>query len=169
MVVLGFVRGMLLASIATAWVQPPPVACNASLRTQQQAPELTEALTRCFPGADSFTTRVATLNDAQRADLTPHLRLRQAPRLWSYTEASQSGALLGRAIAGDVIGKSLPITYLVLLNTDNRVRGVEILNYRESHGGEVRREKWRAQFDGKDATATLKIVILVKRILVSCV
>ena len=37
------------------------------------------------------------------------------------------------------------------------MRQVEILSYRESHGGEVRLPAWRRQFVGKTAASPLKV------------
>jgi len=48
-----------------------------------------------------------------------------------------------------VIGKHELITYAVSLSNDGKVRHVEILEYREAYGGEVRSERWRAQFVGR--------------------
>ena len=41
--------------------------------------------------------------------------------------------------------------------TDGTLRNVEILNYRESHGYEVRLPAWRRQFVGKGADARLRV------------
>jgi Na+-translocating ferredoxin:NAD+ oxidoreductase RnfG subunit len=48
-----------------------------------------------------------------------------------------------------VIGKHDLITYAVALDADGKVRQVEILEYREAYGGEVRNSHWRAQFTGR--------------------
>ena len=48
-----------------------------------------------------------------------------------------------------VIGKHDLITYAVALTSDGKVRQVEILEYREAYGGEVRNARWRAQFVGR--------------------
>lgn len=55
----------------------------------------------------------------------------------------------GYFLADAVIGKHDMINYAVALDPDGRVRQVEILEYREAYGGEVRNAAWRAQFDGK--------------------
>lgn len=55
----------------------------------------------------------------------------------------------GWFLADAVIGKHDLISYAVALDNDGRVRQVEILEYRESYGGEVRNAAWRAQFKGK--------------------
>ena len=49
------------------------------------------------------------------------------------------------------------IDYAVSLDKAGRVRRVDILQYRESYGGEVRSESWLAQFVGKSAGSPLKI------------
>ena len=59
------------------------------------------------------------------------------------------GKKLGWFVLDEVIGKHEFITYVVALNLDGSVKGVDILDYRETHGGEIKNEKWRAQFIGK--------------------
>lgn len=56
-----------------------------------------------------------------------------------------------------VIGKHEFITYALVIDAAGKVAGLEILDYRESYGGEVRNPKWRAQFVGKQQGATLKL------------
>lgn len=48
-----------------------------------------------------------------------------------------------------VIGKHDLITYAVALTAAGKVRQVEILEYREAYGGEVRNAAWRGQFVGR--------------------
>jgi Na+-translocating ferredoxin:NAD+ oxidoreductase RnfG subunit len=48
-----------------------------------------------------------------------------------------------------VIGKHDLITYAVALDGSGKIRQVEILEYREAYGGEVRNAHWRAQFNGR--------------------
>ncbi len=55
----------------------------------------------------------------------------------------------GYFFADAVIGKHELISYAVALDRQGKVRQVEILEYREAYGGEVRNAAWRAQFDGK--------------------
>jgi hypothetical protein len=55
----------------------------------------------------------------------------------------------GYFFTDSVIGKHDLINYAVALTTDGKVRQVEILEYREAYGGEVRNAPWRAQFVGR--------------------
>jgi Na+-translocating ferredoxin:NAD+ oxidoreductase RnfG subunit len=60
-------------------------------------------------------------------------------------------------LVDQVVGKHEFISYAVTLTAEGAVAGLEILDYRETYGGEVRNGKWRAQFAGKTATAPLKL------------
>lgn len=71
--------------------------------------------------------------------------------------ASRAGALLGHVMVDEVIGKHELITYAVAVGADDVVRGVEILDYREPRGGEVRDPRWRAQFVGKRRDSRLRL------------
>jgi hypothetical protein len=46
--------------------------------------------------------------------------------------------------------------YAVGLNSDGSVKQIEIMDYREIYGGQIRDEKWRAQLVGKTSKSTLR-------------
>lgn len=96
-----------------------------------------------FPDADRFDTQTLLPAGSSRA-----LGVRVARR---------GDAVLGYVVLDDVIGKVELISYAVGIATDGSVRQVEILAYRESHGGEIRLPAWRKQFIGKTAAAPLRI------------
>ena len=64
-------------------------------------------------------------------------------------EARQGDAVLGRVIVDSVLGKFEQIDYAVAVDAAGKVLAIEILTYREGHGGEVRVPSWRNQFVGK--------------------
>jgi len=78
----------------------------------------------------------------------------QAGRVW---KAEAGGRLLGLFVFDRVIGKHLYIDYSVALEPGGRVRRVDILQYRESYGDEVRGAGWLAQFVGKTAASPLQV------------
>ncbi len=55
----------------------------------------------------------------------------------------------GVVLFDSVIGKHELIDYMVVLDADAKVCFIEVLAYRESKGGEIRRKNWRGQFAGK--------------------
>jgi len=72
-------------------------------------------------------------------------------------KAQAGDKLLGLFVVDHVIGKHLYIDYAVALDTAGRVMRVDILQYRESYGGEVREPGWLAQFVGKTSASPLKV------------
>jgi Na+-translocating ferredoxin:NAD+ oxidoreductase RnfG subunit len=83
--------------------------------------------------------------DTLRADTTAVLRI------------SRTDSLLGFAAVGEVIGKDQPITFLVAIDAQDRLKDVDILVYREPYGGEVAYDTWRRQFRGKSASDSLRV------------
>ena len=55
----------------------------------------------------------------------------------------------GWFILDQVIGKHENIDLAVAITADGKVKGLEILTYRETYGDEIRNPKWRAQFHGR--------------------
>jgi hypothetical protein len=70
---------------------------------------------------------------------------------------SKAGTLLGFAQVRNVKGKDQPITYLVAIDPANALKDIDVLVYREPHGGEVAYEPWRKQFRGKTTSAPLVV------------
>lgn len=69
-----------------------------------------------------------------------------SPRVW---QARKDGGALGWLLVDQVIGKAEAITYALALDPHGAVLGLEVLEYRETHGGEIRLPAWRRQFVGK--------------------
>jgi Na+-transporting NADH:ubiquinone oxidoreductase subunit NqrC len=63
----------------------------------------------------------------------------------------------GFFIVDEVVGKHEFITYALGLEANGSVRGIEIMDYRESYGYEIRNADWRHQFAGKTAADPLKL------------
>lgn len=70
---------------------------------------------------------------------------------------SRGDSLLGFAQVGNVLGKDQPITFLVAIDSADRLKDVDILVYREPYGGEVAYEPWRRQFRGKTAGDSMRV------------
>lgn len=79
-------------------------------------------------------------------------------------EARAAGKRLGWFTVDRVIGKVELITYALALDADGKVKALEILDYRETHGGEVRLPAWRKQFVGKDADEPVELGRDIKNI-----
>ena len=112
-----------------------------------------------FPGK-SFTAAPVKLTSVQRKAIEQASGVRvlhDEQRVWRV-----SGG--GWFIVDEVVGKHDFITYAVGLNTDGSVKQIEIMDYRETYGDQIRDQKWRAQFVGKTSKSTLKLDSDIKNI-----
>lgn len=67
-------------------------------------------------------------------------------------------------IFDEIIGKHENIDIAIAITKNGKVKGVEILVYRETYGHEIRNLKWRAQFLGKSNEDQLKLDDQIKNI-----
>jgi Na+-translocating ferredoxin:NAD+ oxidoreductase RnfG subunit len=130
---------------AAAIVISAPVRATTYLTVEQAQ----EAI---FPGA-KFTADFKNLSRAEisqiekSSDTTAYSR---EVKCWKVDKG-------GWFIVDEVVGKHEFITYALGLDTGGAVQGIEIMDYRETHGEEVRVPAWRAQFHGKKHGEPLKL------------
>ena len=110
-----------------------------------------------FPTADGFDAKVITLSAEQKAAIESSSGVRVRVNEVKAWRVTQGGKAAGWFLLDEVYGKHEFITYAVAIGVDGTVKGVEILDYRETHGSEVSNAKWRAQFVGKKTGDTLKL------------
>jgi hypothetical protein len=117
-----------------------------------------------FAQAERFDEIVLALNPAQKTSVTalagpqpPHRSL----RAW---KAIRGGDLLGYVFVDEVLGRQDMITYAVGIDRAGRMGTLEVLSYRESHGGEIRGTAWRNQFDGREGLEHLRFGADIKNI-----
>jgi Na+-translocating ferredoxin:NAD+ oxidoreductase RnfG subunit len=104
----------------------------------------------------AYAVQYLSIGEAQKHAFpsATHFTEVQAGRVW---KAEAGGKVAGFFIFDRVIGKHLYIDYAVALTPGGAVHKVEILQYRESYGGEVRSPSWLGQFAGKTSSSALKI------------
>lgn len=139
------------------WTIPPAIImASASPLMAAQYMTVEQAQKAAFPEAVQFTSADVMFKpdqiDAIEQLSGQKLRVR-GEQVW---RAEGTNGPLGFFILDYVIGKHLIIDYAVSLNTDGAVRRVEILEYRESYGGEVANADWLDQFKGKTAADALE-------------
>jgi Na+-translocating ferredoxin:NAD+ oxidoreductase RnfG subunit len=145
-------------SIVAAVAAPMGVVVAATYLTTEQA---RKAL---FPTADSFVTVDLSLTPDQNRAIAdaagpqaPHGEL----RAWA---AKRGDAILGHVFIDNVVGREDFITYAVGIGADGKLLPVEVLDYRESHGGEIRDKRWLAQFAGRSDPSELRMRADIKNI-----
>ncbi|UGA43172.1 FMN-binding protein [Bradyrhizobium quebecense] len=104
----------------------------------------------------AYAVQYLSIEEAQKQAFpsATHFTEVQAGRVW---KAEAGGKVAGFFVFDRVIGKHLFIDYAVALTPGGAVHKVEILQYRESYGGEIRSPSWLAQFVGKTGGSALKI------------
>lgn len=109
-----------------------------------------------FAHADAFTSIALgpAVLAAARAAAPENLPAGWAPKMWQARTGDQA---LGWLVVDQVIGKSDAITYAVALDADGVVTGIDVLEYRETHGSEIRLPAWRKQFVGKTAHDPIRL------------
>jgi Na+-translocating ferredoxin:NAD+ oxidoreductase RnfG subunit len=104
----------------------------------------------------AFAVRYLSIEEAQKQAFpqASHFTEVQAGRVW---KAEAGGKVAGFFVFDRVVGKHLYIDYAVALTPAGAVHSVEILEYRESYGGEVRSPSWLGQFVGKTSGSALRL------------
>jgi len=120
--------------------------------TKKQAFEI------AFPGADKVDREKKWLTDEQKKAIGDLCLQKFEPNRMTFYVGKRDGVPMGYAIIDHEIGKSFPITFMVVLNVDGSVRDVEIMVYREPRGWEVRYPSFMDQFTGKNADTDYRII-----------
>lgn len=109
------------------------------------------ALVKAFGGDSGLTVsaRPVMLDSSDRARVRAHSASPFADDTLRIFACGRGGAIAGYGLLDNVRGKSRDITYLVAVDTLGAIVAVEILVYRESHGGEISAPGFRDQFRGK--------------------
>ena len=118
---------------------------------------VSQAQTLLFPSAPKFIARDLTLDDTQRERIKAATGVRQRNAQQQVWRAERDGQLLGWFMLDEVIGKHEFISYAVAISPQGKVIGMEVLSYRETHGGQVREPAWRKNFQGKTLADPFKL------------
>jgi Na+-translocating ferredoxin:NAD+ oxidoreductase RnfG subunit len=132
------------------WILPAAISVTVPLPSYAvQYLTVSAAQKLCFPECDQFVPAHVKFTPAQIKAIEAKSGQKQLLRGQEIWRALQNGKLHGFFIVDYVIGKHLVIDYAVALSPEGTVKQIEILNYRESYGGEIRNPDWRKQFAGK--------------------
>lgn len=133
-----FVVAPLIVVAAPAWAN-----VYLSVEQAQQA---------VFPG-EVFRKLPVALTAAQRTILREATGVHEPFNEDGVWQVSDGGLF----IVDRVVGKHELITYAVGINRDGSIKQIEVLEYRESYGSEIRNPDWRQQFVGKTAASPVKL------------
>jgi Na+-translocating ferredoxin:NAD+ oxidoreductase RnfG subunit len=74
-----------------------------------------------------------------------------------YWNISNNDTTIAYALMDNVLGKSMPITFLVILNNEGNILASEVIKYREAYGSEVGNKNWLVQFTHFSDTTDFKV------------
>jgi Na+-translocating ferredoxin:NAD+ oxidoreductase RnfG subunit len=140
----------ILVPVASVVATP---AFAATYLTIEQAQAL------LFPGS-SLTEDVRTLSKEQMRAIETASGVNVLNRTLRAWRVSTGGWF----IIDEVVGKHEFIPFALALDKDGAIRGIEILEYHEAYGDQIRLSAWRAQFVGKRAGAKLKLDVDIMNI-----
>jgi hypothetical protein len=146
------------AGVAALAVAPVPIVIASEYLS-------IEAVQRALiPQADRFEEVISALTESERQKILalagpqpPHRNLR-------VFRALKGGELQGYVLVDEVIGKEDFITYALAIDARGRTSPIEVLAYRESHGGEIRNAAWRRQFAGREGLGQLRFEADIRNI-----
>ena len=110
-----------------------------------------------FPAGTRFTPHPLELSPEQKRAIEQASGVRARdlrPKAWRVLDGERTAGWL---FVDQVIGKHEFITYALALTPDGTVRGIEVMDYRETYGYEIRNAEWRRQFVGKHNSDALKL------------
>jgi hypothetical protein len=143
---------LILAGLALS----SPVALVAYAETYMNEDQ---AGTSLFPGVQLKLNLLELTPDEVKAIEKKSDERVLSPKLRVYRGTKGETLFIDR-----VIGKHEFITYAAAINPDGKVKGIEIMDYKETFGKQVRNKDWRDQFAGKDESSTLRVTKDIKNI-----
>ncbi|MBM3394419.1 MAG: FMN-binding protein [Betaproteobacteria bacterium] len=145
------------------WLAPPVAVLASASAYAVQYMKAEDAQKLMFPDS-TFVASHLTLNSDQRKAVEKLSG--QAMRIPDHKvwKVEKGGKLVGYFFVDEVWGKHELITYAVGITAEGKVRQVEVLDYRETHGFEIRNPRWRQQFVGKSLDDNLVLNKAIKNI-----
>jgi hypothetical protein len=134
-----------------------PLAALAGTAQGADYLSVQQAQTLLFPSAKSFVERTLKFTGEQRDRIKELSGVRQRADEQKVWRAERDGQLLGWFFVDEVIGKHEFITYATAVSPQGQVLGIEVMSYRETHGGQVRDAAWRKRFVGKTFADPFKL------------
>jgi len=115
-----------------------------------------EALALAFPGSERIEERVVILTDAQKAEIEKRARAPLETQLWTLYVGWKSGAVQGYAVIDSHNVRTLPETFMVVVEPNGTLRRVDVLAFHEPPEY-LPTGRWIEQFPGKELDDDLKL------------
>lgn len=116
-----------------------------------------DALKLIFKDSEEVIKEDHPLSAEQKTRLAAQLGYEVPKSQYTFYLGKSHGQIDGYALIDEQIGKTLPITFVTRINPDAKVAAVEVMVYRESHGGDVASKRFLNQFRQKSANDELRL------------
>jgi hypothetical protein len=158
---------LITVTIGSAAMTPAVAGGSPWAKDEAESPDgaehvkvyLTEdaALAEAFDDADSVWVERWTPTPEERTQLERRLGWRLEEDHFDIYCGSRRGDADGWAVILEQVGLYKPITFMVKIDPRGKVDGTWIMTYRESRGGEVRRQRFLRQYRGKDLDSHIRL------------
>ena len=144
-------------SLDVRWLVPAAIFAAAPQCMAAKYMSVEQARTLIFPAADEFVAKTVQLTPEQMQEIE---RLSGVPgrtaqhQVW---QARAKGKAIGWFFVDQVIGKHELITYALGINADGAIGQVQVIEYLENVGSQVRYPRWLDQFVGKTVESRLQV------------
>ncbi|WP_024851809.1 FMN-binding protein [Hydrogenovibrio kuenenii] len=116
-----------------------------------------QAQVALFGDKAKFTPSFVKMSDEQRDAIEDISDVRQRWKTQKVWKTYQNGQFQGWFIIDKVIGKHEFITYATAISPEGKVLGIEVMDYRETYGDQIRQASWREHFIGATDKSPLKL------------
>jgi hypothetical protein len=133
------------------------IAAGAPSAIAERFLTIPEAHSLCFAQADRFEAQDLRPTPEQTAAIEKLSSVKVPKRPYRLWIARQGKTVLGVLIIDQAFTKHELVDYAVAISPTGRILQVEILEYRERFGSDIRSPKWLGQFAGKTSASPLKL------------
>ena len=116
-----------------------------------------EALNFVFPDADTISTRDIGLVPELKDPIQEALHRRVPESSITLYTGLKNSAKTGYALILEELGKHYPMTFIVGITPQFKVKRAALMVYREKIGHQVRKKRFLKQFFGKGSDSTLAV------------
>ena len=110
-------------------------------------------INKVFQDSTSISKHIYKITDLDKSsyDVVRQEFFKDEVDVWiidNHTDSSRYYAILD-----NVIGKTMPISFLSIFNEDGSVYNVSIIKYREQYGGQIKSKRWLKKFENYTDTS----------------
>ena len=116
-----------------------------------------EHLFNLYPENTDFRMHILKLDKQVKKEVENQVKQKFYKDKLYYWTITKGDSTMAYAFLDNVIGKSMPITFLVILNINGNIINTNVIKYREAYGGEVGNKGWLRQFFNRDNNSSYNI------------